>query len=104
MILRISWGKVRPGTWKEYEETYKRTVVSPGVRIEGLQGRWLAQDLTDPDAGVVMSLWDSLEQVQAYERSGFFQNTVQAALRPFFVGEYQTRHCEVKYGEQEVAS
>ena len=100
MIMRITWGKLRPGTWNDYEQAYKTSVVASGVRIGGLRARWLAQDSEDPDAGVVISLWDSLVDVRAYEQSDFFQNVIQASVRPFFVGDYHTSHCEVKFAEQ----
>ena len=48
--------------------------------MPGLRGRWLAQDVHDPDGGFAVSVWDSLE-----------------AMQPFFVGEYTTYRCEVKY-------
>ena len=44
MIMRITWGKLHPGTWSEYEQTYNATVVAKSTNIKGLRGRWLAQD------------------------------------------------------------
>ena len=49
MIMRITWGKLRPGTWAEYEQAYHATVA--GKTVPGLRGRWLAQDINDPDGG-----------------------------------------------------
>jgi hypothetical protein len=46
MIMRMTWGKLRPGTWQEYEQAYHATV--EGQAIPGLRGRWLAQDVQDP--------------------------------------------------------
>ena len=28
MIMRIIWGKLNPGTWDEYEQKYKETLVN----------------------------------------------------------------------------
>ena len=42
MIMRITWGKLRAGTWQEYERAYHATVA--GKTVPGLRGRWLAQD------------------------------------------------------------
>lgn len=40
MIMRITWGKLRAGSWKEFEKTYHATVATKGRHIQGLRGRW----------------------------------------------------------------
>ena len=59
MIMRITWGKLRPGSWNDFEKTYNATVVVKGRNIKGLRGRWLLQDAEDKDTGFAMSLWES---------------------------------------------
>jgi heme-degrading monooxygenase HmoA len=59
-------------------------------------GGW-PHDVQDPDGGFAVSLWDSLEAMQAYEQSAVFRQEIQPTLQPFFVGEYTTYRCEVKY-------
>jgi len=75
MIMRITWGKLAPGTWSEYEQTYNATVVAKSTNIKGLRGRWLAQDVQDHDAGYAVSLWDSLEDMKAYEQRYHLKNS-----------------------------
>ena len=99
MIMRITWGRIHPGKWDEYEKMYNATVVAKSKNIKGLKGRWLAQDMTDKDAGYAVSLWDSVEDMQAYEQSAVFKQEIQPTLQPFFVGEYQTYRCDVKYSQ-----
>ena len=99
MVIRITWGKLQPGKWDEFECTYNATVVAKGKNVKGLRGRWLAQDATDTDTGFAVSLWDSMTDVQAYEQSALYKEIV-APLQPFFVGEYRTYRCEVKYSEE----
>ena len=65
MIMRITWEKLRTGTWQEYEQAYQATVAFKAV--PGLRGRWFTQDVHDPDGGFAVSLWDTLEAMQAYE-------------------------------------
>jgi len=96
MIMRITWGKLHPGTWSEYEQAYNATVVAKSTNMKGLRGRWLAQDVQDHDAGYAVSLWDSLEDMKAYEQSDFFKQEILAPLQPFFVGDFKTTYCEVK--------
>jgi heme-degrading monooxygenase HmoA len=100
MYMRIIWGKVRPGQWTQYEEAYKN-VLRPGKEhIRGLKGRWLARDLSDPDAGYSVSLWESTAAMDRYEASDFFRKKVIPALQPFFVDDFTTAHCEVRVKEE----
>ena len=55
MIMRITWGKLYPGTWDEFERMYRSLLA--GKAIQGLRGRWLVQDVNDPDSGFAVSLW-----------------------------------------------
>jgi heme-degrading monooxygenase HmoA len=100
MIMRITWGKLRPGTWDEYEQTYRAVVVAKSRDIKGLRDRWLVQDTADQDAGFAVSLWDSLEDMRAYEQSTFYQQEILTSLQPFFVGDFKTNVCEVKYAQE----
>src|SRR5882724_10235638 len=95
MIMRITWGKLRAGSWQEYEQAYRATVA--GKEVPGLRGRWLAQDVNDPDGGFAVSVWESLDAMHAYEQSAVFKQEIQPKLQPFFVGEYTTYRCDVKY-------
>jgi heme-degrading monooxygenase HmoA len=97
MIMRITWGKLRAGTWQEFERAYHATVA--GKEVKGLRGRWLAQDVNDPNGGFAVSLWDTLEDMHAYEQSAVFKQEIQPTLQPFFVGEYHTYRCDVKYSQ-----
>jgi heme-degrading monooxygenase HmoA len=100
MIMRITWGKVHAGKWDAYEQAYRNTVVAKSKNIRGLRSRWLARDTADKDAGFAVSLWDSLDDMRAYEQSDFYQKEILAPLQPFFVGEFKTYHCEVRYGQE----
>ena len=95
MIMRITWGKLRAGSWQEYEQAYRATVA--GKEVPGLQGRWLAQDVNDSDGGFAVSVWESLDAMHAYEQSAVFKQEIQPKLQPFFVGDYTTYRCDVKY-------
>lgn len=99
MIMRITWGKVHPGKWDEYEQVYRQAVVGQSKGIAGLVARWLVQDVEDHDAGYSVSIWDSAESLKAYEDSDLVQG-IQGQLRPFFPGEFRTNRCEVKVIEE----
>jgi heme-degrading monooxygenase HmoA len=96
MIMRITWGRIQHGKWDEYEKTYNATVAVMSRNVKGLRGRWLAQDTSDKDAGYAVSLWDSLEDMQAYEQSDFYKKEILGPLQPFFINAFTTTRCEVK--------
>jgi heme-degrading monooxygenase HmoA len=100
MIMRITWGRIHPGKWDEYEKTYNATVVAKSKDIKGLRGRWLAQDTSDKDTGYAVSLWDSVEDMQAYEQSDYYKKEILAPLQPFFINAFTTSRCEVKYAQE----
>jgi heme-degrading monooxygenase HmoA len=97
MIMRITWGKLRAGSWKDFEKTYNATVATKGRHIKGLRGRWLLQDTEDKDTGFAVSLWESAGEMQAYEQGDLYRQEIAPALQPFFVGDYKTYRCDVKY-------
>jgi heme-degrading monooxygenase HmoA len=97
MIMRITWGKLRADSWKDFEKTYNATVAAKGRQIRGLRGRWLLQDTEDKDTGFAVSLWESAGEMQAYEQGDLYRQEIAPALQPFFVGDFKTYRCEVKY-------
>jgi quinol monooxygenase YgiN len=95
MVIRITWGRLRAGAWNEFERTYRANVVESKT-VQGLRGRLLVQDSTDNDAGFAISLWENPADMDTYEHSERYEK-LMALLEPFFVGEYKTHRCEVKY-------
>ncbi len=78
MFARVAWGKVKPGTWDDYEELLRGT--------------------DDPDEGISLTLWDSREDLDAYEQSSLHQELVDRA-RAYYVGEFWVKHFDVRLGE-----
>ena len=95
MVIRITWGRLRAGTWCDFERTYRENVIDEKT-VKGLRGRLLVQDSGDKDTGFAMSLWDNLADMESYEQSELFKE-FSALFQPFFVGEYKTYRCEVKH-------
>jgi heme-degrading monooxygenase HmoA len=98
MFLRVISGKLRPGTWVEFERAYQSATSEAGA-IEGLCGRWLTRDLDDPDSGTTISLWTSPEAMRTYEASDALKNIIQPKLTPYFTGQYRTSRSEVRRAE-----
>ena len=102
MLLRIVRGKLKPGSWDAFETAYQNAVSSAGP-VEGLCGRWLVQDLDDPDSGSTISLWATEEALRAYERSDLLKTKITAKLAPFFTGQYDVRVSRVRRAEGDPA-
>ena len=98
MFLRVIRGKLKSGKWDEYERAYLAAVEAAGP-VEGLCGRWLTRDIDDPDCGTTISLWASVEAMQAYEKSDLLKNKIQARLTPYFSGQYETARSRVRFAE-----
>jgi len=98
VFLRIISGKLKPGTWEQYEQAYREAVAEAGA-IDGLMGRWLTRDTDDPDAGTTVSLWSTESAMKAYEQSDILKNKINARLAPFFSGEFRTSTTKVCYAE-----
>jgi len=99
MHVRIIYGKLKPGTWDAYEAAYKQVMAKAGA-IPGLRARWLTRDAEVPDAGYSISLWQDEEAMRAYESSDLLKNTILPKLTPFFLGDYTTNHCEMRFRER----
>lgn len=96
MIMRVTWGKIRPGKWDQYEEIWKvharETAETPGLR-----GRWLLREANNEDAGYGLAVWDSQQDFDAYRSRGGSRLT--AEMEECFVGEYVTTVCEIRGSE-----
>lgn len=93
--MRIVWGKVMPGQWKAYETAFKQAMARRGD-VKGMKGHWLARDSQDPDAGYSISLWDSEQNMREYWDSKQREEAM-APVRQFYVNQFTTTHCEVRY-------
>jgi heme-degrading monooxygenase HmoA len=102
MFMRMIHGKLKPGTWDEFERAYTRAIDTAGP-VKGLCGRWLTHDLDEPDSGTTISLWATKEDMDAYETSILLKNEISAKLAPFFSGEYSTTRSRVLHAEGDPA-
>ena len=98
MHMRISWGRVNPGQWDEYERAFIQALKDSGP-IDGLIGRTIARDLDDPDTGYSVSVWESAEAMEAYE-SGVSANQILPKIKQYFGGAFVTNRLEVVHDER----
>ena len=98
MFARVAWGKVKPGAWEEYERIYREEILPASRGVSGLRFRELLRGTEDPDEGISLTLWESSEALEAYERSATYQGFLER-VKEFYVGEYWIKHFEVRLGE-----
>lgn len=93
MIMRVTWGKIRPGKWDEYERLWNAHAAAD-AGVAGLKARWLLRDTEQKDAGYSLSVWDSHASFEA--ASGAADASATAAMADCFVGQYVTTICDVR--------
>jgi heme-degrading monooxygenase HmoA len=94
MYMRISWGRVNPGSWADYEKAFKEGVEAGG-RPEGLVARVLSRDVDDPNTGYSVSWWESAEAMDAYETGSVVNDEILPRIQQYFGGAFVTNRVEV---------
>jgi heme-degrading monooxygenase HmoA len=95
MYVRMVWGKLRPGSWGEYEHHYTERVAGGAAnKVKGLRERQLLRSTEDPDEGISLSVWDTLEDLLSYER-GELRGGLAKEVEHLYRGEYWVKHFEV---------
>ena len=94
MFVRMVWGKLRPGTWNEYESHYRENVIGKANNVTGLISRQLLRGTEDPDEGISLTTWDTLEHLLESER-GETRGRLAKEVEHLYRGEYSVSHYEV---------
>ena len=92
--VRLAWGKLSSGSWEQFESHFNEKVAPTTKTIKGLQVRALMPSTEAPDEGVSMSMWETLEDLQNYERSEERQS-LASAVQHLYTGEYWVKHFEI---------
>src|ERR1700694_4674640 len=94
-VVRVSQGKLKRGTWNDFEAAFREAVAPPGAAT-GLLARSLARDLDDPDIGCSISIWESESAIREFEASPRAK-MFREKLEPFYSGNFTTRLYELHY-------
>ena len=92
--VMMAWGKLRLGSWDQYEEFYRSQVEESTASVDGLRYRMLLRSTEDPDEGLSVSIWDSEESLLRYERSGLRRQMAQK-VEDLYRGEFWVKHFQV---------
>ena len=95
MHVMVAWGKLRLGTWDEFEKFYKERVEPTTKTINGLRERQLLRSTEDPDEGMSVSIWDSQDSLMEYARSDIRQTLAKEAEH-LYREEFWVKHFEVR--------
>ena len=98
MLARVAWGKVKPEMWDQYERIYREEIVPSSRGVKGLRFRELLRGSDDPNEGISLTLWDSREDMETYERGEVYQRFLDR-VKDCYTGEYWIKHFDVRLGE-----
>ena len=90
----MAWGKLRLGSWDQYEQFYRDQVLQGGGAVDGLKDRMLLRSTEDPDEGISVSLWDNEEALLRYERSDIRRGMAQE-VENLYRGQFWVKHFQV---------
>ena len=93
-FLMMAWGKLRLGSWDQYEDYYRGQVEQTTESVDGLRYRMLLRSTEDPDEGLSVSVWDNEESLLTYERSELRRNMAQE-VENLYRGEFWVKHFQV---------
>ncbi len=94
MYMRISWVQTEPGQATRYVDEFSR------IQIQGnMRSVRLGQVQDNPDSLYIVTLWDSLEDIQAWESSRDYLEDFNPRLKPFILGNYSVSVCEVVFDQ-----
>ena len=93
-LIMMAWGKLRLGSWDQYEQFYRDQVLQGGGAVDGLKDRMLLRSTEDPDEGISVSLWDNEEALLRYERSDVRRRMAQE-VENLYRGQFWVKHFQV---------
>ncbi len=92
--VMMAWGKLRLGTWDQFEQFYRGQVLPTSNDVDGLIERQLLRSAEDPDEGLSLSVWESEDKLLTYEHSGLRRDLAQD-VADLYRGEFWVKHFEV---------
>jgi len=95
MYIRMLWGRLRRGMWDEYEKYYNDHIEPLTRGRNGFRGRQLLRSAENPDEGMSVTVWDTRQDLDNYDRSPERQQASRE-VDHMYTGEYWVRIFEVR--------
>ena len=83
MFMRIVSAKILPDKMDEIKQLYKNDVLPALKNIAGCRYACLSESMKDDHEIFSVTIWDSRQDVEAYEKSGLFEEFTERAKHTF---------------------
>ncbi len=83
MHMRLVQSEIKRGSLSLFQELYSKRIITALNDVPGCRYAGLTQSVHHPDHCISLTLWDSIEEAEEYERKGVFQRLMEEA-RPYF--------------------
>jgi len=94
MYMRITTGRVKAGSWQSFEATYRQHIERNAAH--GVRARWLVRSKADAAVFFTISLFETLADMESYERSDAVRREILRHIAPYLIGMSTAHHCEVR--------
>lgn len=93
MIVRIVWGRLKPGAWAAVEQIFAQY---DSASTPGLTARLVTQDINDPESMYSIAFWNDRASLERWLASDAYRVGFSAALRPFLSGSQSVSMADVR--------
>jgi heme-degrading monooxygenase HmoA len=90
MIARVTWGKIKPGKWTEFEAMWN-DYAKAAADAPGSHGRVLLRDAETQNAGYSISFWADQQAFESFKA----KTPAPGGMQECFIGQYVTTVTEV---------
>lgn len=95
MFMRLTVGRTKSGSWQDFETAYRSHIERNAA--PGLRARWLVRSLSDSNTFFTISLWNTVAEMESYERSDAVRRQILRHVAPHLSGISTAHHCEVRH-------
>jgi len=88
MYLRIVSHSIQAGKTEEYKEIYTQEIIPALQQVKGCRFAFLTENMKEQNSMLSITLWDSRQDTENYEKSGLFSQ-LKAKLAHTFSDLYQ---------------
>lgn len=88
VYLRITSANVQPGKVEMFDDLYRKTVIPALRSVEGFRHAFLVGSTENPHEVLSVTIWESKEKADAYERNGRFAYLVDK-VKPMLSSLFQ---------------
>jgi len=83
MYLRIVSPKIKPGKMEEFKTLYSEEIIPVLRTVQGCRYAYLTESMKEKTEIISVTLWDSIEDAENYERSGAFDKLTEKVKHTF---------------------